>query len=860
MENNQSFNEINNTIDSVVTKNKKPKKKISFKLPEVNGVWLLFFLNIRKTFALKSGIGTGLTFLIIALIITGIGVSMSTGFSFDYSTSTIPTSMGYIFVLFFFIVFASILIISLFKVPILEGIQQIEARAGVALIKSYLVRIFTYVIVTYSYILVFLIISLIIGSSYQNQSMTFESIVISPPLFLMMFSLIWFPVMSLIALISSVAMGTFANIFLGFVVALSPLISVVMNSVSSESPEKLRQQKIVINKNAKLIFANDFYKKFANDESIKKIFEDTNILQTINNNAKVMHFKNLSLDLFDTNLVAEGKTNSRNNSGNSGKPSYDNGSSSSSSNYQPIMSAIFRGFVGGQFNLDLDTLYSDYVSTIDKLNQEVIDSSNSSEGNQKPPYNGGYPPYEDYQINKKDQQKLILNSNIELPKIETKNIFSGLEINNILQKMFDKVRESYFTDNEAPISYPNFDGGVLVGQSISSGDSSTITNLEISGMVKWLKKEFPEYKNLLDYIQWQYENYNEILFSRDKTRSSAFNSTNNLKSVFRSLPDKTNIYTLGSSSVDTNEKISSVMATYKRYPELMMINSLITQNWMSVMSYSADELFSYIGSNNLRYTEALKSYDTLEKQGVQSTIINLLNHFGLMFTGLVGSDAAKDLWYQDRDLLFSRGMTTNVSNIKQLGAYSVVNSSSELLNSRYGNGAGTSSNTEKYNIADMKNYSIHDNKVYLDLSDSLDPSTSGQELTLPMVMSDIQSLFPFSFSKGNITSLGLELKKEGQEYYLQPIDKINYWKYSPNSDSSSSSRASSSEEQSSTFKAYLSFTNKGNNDKVVEPIFKKTPLEQGLGFSVIGAAFTYLALSLAITALLFLLYRSKSRF
>ncbi|AHI52461.1 ABC-2 transporter permease [Spiroplasma culicicola] len=350
MENNQnpiqtSTVKLNLQKPVKVKKQKEPRQKGEkfIKPIKFEGIWLLLWVNVKKAFTTKTIIAMGIVFLIISFIFTSISLPMIAS---GDEVGKIISWIGYILTMFFYIIFLSLLAIILVKTPILEGITQIEIRAGVAIWKSYLIRFATYLLIAFAYCLVNMIIVFSYLPLAQNLKYLRMAFIISPPIFLFIFAIIWYPLITFIALICSQAMGIFTNIFVGAVVAVVPIINAVIPVFMGDFGEKNKDIQV---KTVQLQLANDFYQSTINDENVKGIYEE-DILSQINKNIDQINKQHntttednicviRTLDL--NSLITYDQTSEGNPSG-----------CSSASNY---LEYLERAFYLGEFNTNTTT-------------------------------------------------------------------------------------------------------------------------------------------------------------------------------------------------------------------------------------------------------------------------------------------------------------------------------------------------------------------------------------------------------------------------------------------------------------------------------------------------------------------------
>ncbi|QGS51556.1 hypothetical protein [Spiroplasma tabanidicola] len=825
-------------MEAKLVKNKSEKKPFKI-MPRFEGKMLLFFITIRKSFSSKASKGTGITFLILSFIFTLITALTNKGFRVDQSISQISITIGYIFIIFFYLVFASIIVVSLFKVPILEGIQQIETRAGISLFKSFLIKYIAYITVTYIYLLINLIIAAILSTTFSNQPLSSALLIFSPVLFLMLFTLIWFPILCTISLISSVAMGTFGNIFLGAIVSLTPFINGMIGV--NEDYDKVKYRAIIRSQIAKLSFANDFYKKFITDDKVKGIFEedsDTDILKTIANNLEVVNLEDLALDNLETGLIKEAINS------NSSESSRPNGNSDSNSqisfSYSTVVSKLIRALYAGQFNLELDSSIREYKNHLDDIEEKIINSNPNNSGS-----------FNEYSKDNLNTKIALKENNLESIRfkastVSQKTVLSGLEINNVLNEIYNKVAESIFTEDQAPVSYPGYQGGLFIDPVDEQLKSINQSFLDIDSLSKWLEKKLPDYSNLLKYINSQYNNYNEILFNRSKWTSSqtgdSFND-NEAQSIFR-VPANT-----GTDLYSINGQTDSNLLVYKRYPELMMINNLIIQNWINTMTYST-EFLRILGNLNfedsLGIDEAQNSLQNYMKDFVKMNQLNLFNHFWIMYEGLIYDSAYGDALFTNTYELASKGVNNSIENFVDYAKYATAKTDRQIKY-KFSSDSYFKNQITDYMPKDSEG-KVTDWSITLE---NIDGELSREKIFNGLQMLNKKALIASKNNVNNIQSVsiaGLTAVKSGSDWYIRPVKNQSYWK---NPEETSGSQYN--------FKDVKVIVKNLNTTTKLQSIFKENPLQKGLGFNIILAALSYFAFSLLATILVFLLFRRQSR-
>ncbi|WP_339034329.1 hypothetical protein [Spiroplasma endosymbiont of Cantharis rufa] len=250
---------------------------------------------------------------------------------------------------------------------------------------------------------------------------------------------------------------------------------------------------------------------------------------------------------------------------------------------------------------------------------------------------------------------------IETDEIKPVQILQNTEIFKILDEIYQTVYEGMKSDNNKPtISNPGYQGGYL-----KSDYQSETEFHNLSPLIKWLKKQeaTKKYSSLLNWTNSIYSKYVfALLATRDNFEGSSYVFASNFSHLSNSIINN---------DIEENNEMYKV---YLRYPELIIINNIITESWLNNMFwrgelYNADYVSSASEKNKFKNPqEAYKAYQSWANESILKNNINIFQHFSTMHSQLFGSSLNKDLMFSSSVLSYS-GITTGYSNYEDLARY-----------------------------------------------------------------------------------------------------------------------------------------------------------------------------------------------
>ncbi|AUM62355.1 hypothetical protein [Spiroplasma monobiae] len=222
----------------------------------------------------------------------------------------------------------------------------------------------------------------------------------------------------------------------------------------------------------------------------------------------------------------------------------------------------------------------------------------------------------------------------------------------LLNDLFETVEKGMKSDNnKPPLSLPGYMGGFMD----EYGSDSKFH--DISPLLNWLAKQeqTKKYKTLLKWVDGFYSKYKFIIPSNKNLRT---------EEPFIFISDFRNSnYLL---QEDQNKEIYKV---YKRYPEMLIINNIITESWISSMVSKAE--LTYRGNSwNSTFKdpkEAYENYQEWTNGSILKNNLNIFQHFSTIHSQLFGSNTIKDMLFKD-SLFGYTGITTGYKNLIDLAS------------------------------------------------------------------------------------------------------------------------------------------------------------------------------------------------
>ncbi|WP_339029790.1 hypothetical protein [Spiroplasma endosymbiont of Cantharis nigra] len=251
---------------------------------------------------------------------------------------------------------------------------------------------------------------------------------------------------------------------------------------------------------------------------------------------------------------------------------------------------------------------------------------------------------------------------IETDEIKPIPVLQNTEIFKILDEIYQTIYQGMKSDNNKPtISSPGYQGSY-----IDFDYESEFKFHNLSPLIKWLKKQetTKKYSSLLN---WTNSIYSKYVFALSATRDLFDDSTYVFASNFSHLSTS-----ISNNDIEENDEIYKV---YLRYPELLIINNIITEAWLNNMFwrgelYNADWTSGSAEDGNMFKTpyEAYDTYQNWTNESILKNNINIFQHFSSMHSQLFGSSLNKDLMFSASVLSYT-GITTGYSNYTDLAKY-----------------------------------------------------------------------------------------------------------------------------------------------------------------------------------------------
>ncbi|AKU79347.1 hypothetical protein [Spiroplasma turonicum] len=245
----------------------------------------LFLINLKRVYFNKGIIAMACVFLILSFIF-----ALSLPTTVD-SSFFIGFTIQFFLLVFFYIVFITLLINDLFKRQMIDGVQIIEIRSGIKIHNSYMMRYLLYLTVSFVISTLNLIINIIFKSGVMFSNNEVSKLIWSTILFFFLFTIIWAPIIISINVSVSVAGSIVLNLFLGTILIFSQFISVIAFQIAVNNNFNDVKLSSLTAWTAKTDISYSMYENFKNDGSISKWYEDEYFIDTINKNLENIYSK-----------------------------------------------------------------------------------------------------------------------------------------------------------------------------------------------------------------------------------------------------------------------------------------------------------------------------------------------------------------------------------------------------------------------------------------------------------------------------------------------------------------------------------------------------------------------------------------
>jgi hypothetical protein len=240
---------------------------------------VLFHINLKLAFKNKSGMSLGIVWVLIYAIFTIIGAFVPTSFA------VILLAIRIIVCTFFFVVFIALVCAYLFRSQHDKGVHNIELRAGIPSIQTFMMRILVAYVVIASYVSITVVFSLL-GLVGPSKSL-FVLFQLTPTLANYFMGLFFLAIFAAWMSLAKMAAGVVLCIFTGMVMFIAPMINSVVTSISSFSNKKPIEDTTVYKENhvlgASVIseYINKFLATTADAGLENEILNDTKFLSSV---------------------------------------------------------------------------------------------------------------------------------------------------------------------------------------------------------------------------------------------------------------------------------------------------------------------------------------------------------------------------------------------------------------------------------------------------------------------------------------------------------------------------------------------------------------------------------------------------
>jgi hypothetical protein len=178
---------------------------------------VLFHINLKLAFKNKSGMSLGIVWVLIYAIFTIIGAFVPTSFA------VILLAIRIIVCTFFFVVFIALVCAYLFRSQHDKGVHNIELRAGIPSIQTFMMRILVAYVVIASYVSITVVFSLL-GLVGPSKSL-FVLFQLTPALANYFMGLFFLAIFAAWMSLAKMAAGVVLCIFTGMVMFIAPMIN-----------------------------------------------------------------------------------------------------------------------------------------------------------------------------------------------------------------------------------------------------------------------------------------------------------------------------------------------------------------------------------------------------------------------------------------------------------------------------------------------------------------------------------------------------------------------------------------------------------------------------------------------------------
>lgn len=248
----------------------------------LSNVLVILRINLRMAYRNPGAIVTGILFICFSLLMGSLPImiqAVSKGVSPSVTWPMFQV-FGYIVGGFFLGLHVTLVSLLLFKTQKNTGIHNIETRAGIHPIITFLLRYVIALIVIYTYVTIFFCIMSLLSLSLNVDSTTRNSVFISSYSFNYLFGFLFLAIALITFQICSSAIGTFLSLIWLFAMVMGPLFSSIALLVGVKEYQVLDQFNLF---NIKEYIAQGVYKDL-NNKYTESLLDDVDFFEIINNN------------------------------------------------------------------------------------------------------------------------------------------------------------------------------------------------------------------------------------------------------------------------------------------------------------------------------------------------------------------------------------------------------------------------------------------------------------------------------------------------------------------------------------------------------------------------------------------------
>ncbi|QEH62020.1 hypothetical protein SCHIN_v1c08250 [Spiroplasma chinense] len=245
--------------------------------PTLKRLNIIYRLNLKLALRNKGIIATGCVFVLMSLLFVFIMTLMGKNLTESFVNFNMMKGIYYLIVGFFFTIFLTLISFFFFKKQKDDGVHNIELRAGIKTWISYLYRYSQAIIIAYIYVTINLLLSAVIAGPAGLVGSLFSRGIMIICAFYYFLPLAYFPIVALVTMICSAAIGILFNILIALCVFFYPFTMGLTQSIVSgeEKGESISRLNLGLSAGA------EFYNTFKDDVNLKNIFTDKEYAEKI---------------------------------------------------------------------------------------------------------------------------------------------------------------------------------------------------------------------------------------------------------------------------------------------------------------------------------------------------------------------------------------------------------------------------------------------------------------------------------------------------------------------------------------------------------------------------------------------------